>query len=188
MRNQMLRLYLARGQVKLSPAIRYDNALELDGCGIVITGGSLKNAKAYLRRTPVECLDIVRGDLHLPFSRTLLWDGLCHLRHDLVPAGFYRLTTGWQVAAPIHSYEELAQDIGTDDDKERTLEIVRDLRVPVYDPRTVYMRRCSDTERFLEVWQGERGGDERFAFLRALYIVKPVICALPPTWIKKDRR
>jgi hypothetical protein len=188
LRNQQLRLFLAKGMVELSRAIRYGNALALDGCGIVVTGGDFDNAKAYVNKNVISDVEVVSAELSLPFSRTLLWDGLCHLRLDLVPAGFFRLTTGWQVAAPVYSYKRLAKDFGDDDDRERTKAVVRDLRVPVYDPRTVYVRRCGDTERFMDVWRDERGGDDRLAFLRALYIVKPTICALPPTWIKTNGR
>lgn len=190
LRNQQLRLYLAKGQVELAPTIRYDGALGLDGCGIVVTGGDFENAQRYVAQKNLCGIEMVDDVMNLPFPRTLLWDGQCHLRLDLMPAGFFRLTTGWQVAAPIYSYKKLARDMGDADDRQHTLEVVRDLRVPVYDPRTVYVRRCGDTERLLEVWRDEREqvSDGRLAFLRALYIVKPTICALPPTWIKTNGR
>ena len=194
LRNQALRLCLAKGQVELSGFIRYDNALDLDDCGIVVTGGTLENAKRYVAKFSRE-MTITAGGLELPYPRTLFWDGKTHLRLDLMPAGFHRLTTGWQVAAPIYSYTILAKDLGDEADRERTKAIVRDLRVPVYDPRTIYVRRCSDTERLLGVWCEERAGfsvdqqeKDMLALLRALYIVKPTICALPPSWIKANGR
>lgn len=190
LRNQALRFYLANGQVELDPTVRYDGALALDGCGIVVTGGDFENAQKYVAQKNLCGIEMVDDVMGLHFPRTLLWDGQCHLRLDLLPAGFFRLTTGWQVAAPIYSYKKLARDLSTEADRERTVGIVRDLRVPVYDARTVYVRRCGDTERLIETWRDERehGDDDRLAFLRALYLVKPVICALPPTWIKANGR
>ena len=181
-KNQQLRILLAKGQIEIQSQA-YKTALDLVACGIVITDGDLSNAQTYIARAS-RYLEVVGGEMRLAFSRTLFWDGKCHLRLDLMPVGFHRLTTGWQVAAPIYSYTTLAKDLGDEEDRARTLEIVRDLRVPVYDPRLVYVRRCSDTERLMQVWEAEGGGDERLVFLRALYIVKPTVCALPPSWIK----
>ena len=51
------------------------------------------------------------------------------------------------------------------------------------------MRNSPDGARFLETWRAEcgdgngTGGDERLAFLRALYLVKPLFCALPRSWL-----
>ena len=182
-----IKLLLARGQIEI-PKNVYKTALDLDGCGIVVTGGDLSNAKKYIGQTNAE-LEIIKGGLRLPYPRTLIWDGASKLRLDLMPIGFHRLTTGWQVAVPIFSYETLAKDIGTEEDRKRTKEIIKDLRVPFYDTRTVYIRRCADTERLIRVWKEQRGGgDDRLAFLRAAFIVKPTICALPISWMHGGRR
>jgi hypothetical protein len=182
-KNQQLRILLAKGQVEIQPQA-YKTVLDLVDCGVVIIDGNLENAQKYIAKASRH-IEVVGDDVRLAFPRTLLWDGQCKMRLDLMPVGFHRLTTGWQVAAPIYSYQVLAQDIGDEEDRARTLEIVRDLRVPVYDSRMVFVRRCGDTERLMEAWEAEGGGDERLALLRALYIVKPTICALPPSWIKR---
>jgi len=69
------------------------------------------------------------------------------------------------------------------DDEMRTYtqKVVRDLRVPLYDIRFMVMRRCENTRRLLEVWEGE-GEYTRLSFLRSLYRVKPLVLALPCTW------
>lgn len=186
LRNQALRYYLANGQVELSKHIDYGNALALDGCGLVIPKGAVDAARKYIARGILRDIEIHPGVMGLPFPRSLLWDGTSKIRIDLVPVGFHRLNTGWQVAAPVHSYQTLARDLGDDTDRKTTKDVIRDLRVPVYDTRMVFVRRCGDTERLMEVWRRESamGGNDMLAFLRALYIVKPTICALPPTWIK----
>ena len=81
-------------------------------------------------------------------------------RRDFLRVGF-RFIEHWQMAVPLWSYTELACHIGTETDREKTKAVIRDLRVPVYDPRVVFMRKCEDTERFLRTWKDERAsGDE----------------------------
>lgn len=121
----------------------------------------------------------------LPFERTLMWDPKAVLRLDLVPAGL-RFLDRWQVAAPLWSYTELARDIGTENQRELTAAVIRDLRVPVYDTRVLFLRKCPDSDQLLSVWRDEQkepDGDLRLSFLRALYRVKPLVLALPTTWI-----
>ena len=80
-------------------------------------------------------------------------------------------------------YDELASRFGSNEERDRTEEIIHDLRVMVYDPRCLFIKRCTDTEHLIEMWAAERGqGSHKLAFLRALYIVKPLICALPISW------
>lgn len=125
---------------------------------------------------------------HLVWSKTLLYNPSLRLRKELVPIGFHLLDT-WQVAAPLWDYKKLASDQGDETDQARTLAVVRDLRVPLFSPDLIFIRRCGDTERLLKTWHKEQadGGDLRFSLLRAIYRVKPLILALPTTWIGKDR-
>jgi len=55
----------------------------------------------------------------------------------------------------------------------------------------VFVRRCPDTRRLVETWHAERArfpsGEDRLAFLRALYIVKPLVCDLPTVWTNRGR-
>lgn len=120
------------------------------------------------------------ADIGLPFSYTLLWDGQTPLRIEKLQAGFHELLT-WQVVCPLVVYDVLAKDVGTDDDREYTQSVIRELRVPLYQAGLVWLKRCEDTERFVANWQ-QQTGDKRLAFLRALYECKPLICPLPYTW------
>ena len=126
-------------------------------------------------------LGVTEGEgLDLPYPMTLLWNPKLRLRGELVPVGFHLLNT-WQVAAPLWDYKELACHVGTDDDRECTQDVVRDLRMPLYDTRLIFVKRCGDTKALIDTWREEEG-DEKHAFLRALYKVKPLILALPVTW------
>ena len=116
----------------------------------------------------------------LPWDLTLVASG--SVPWSLVDAGF-RALERWEVAAPIDG--QLAEDVGGESDRERTRAVVRDLRAPLYSIDLVLIRRCEATERLIEAWRAERGGDERLAFLRALYRAKPLILALPKTWLQQ---
>ena len=147
--------------------------------GVVIRGGDFKAAR---KRLPTSHLQVVAGDKELPFESTLLWSPPAPLRRELLPVGFLRLEKGWQLAVPLLSYEKLASTLGSPEDRTRTSKVVPDLRVLVYDTRLMFVKRCTDTERLMKIWSTEPG-DERLAFLRALFAVKPIICALPQKWV-----
>jgi hypothetical protein len=79
--------------------------------------------------------------------------------------------------------------VGTPAERERTKAVIRDLRVLLYAHELLFVRDSPDGRRFIETWRAEcgdgngSGSDERLAFLRALYLVKPVFCALPRSWL-----
>lgn len=147
--------------------------------GVVVRGGNLKDAR---KRLPTTRLRVVAGGKELPFASTLLWSPPAPLRAELLPIGFLRLERGWQLAVPLLSYERLASTVGTPQGRALTQKVVPDLRVLLYDTRLIFARRCADTERLMEVWAKE-SGNEQLAFLRALFAVKPIICALPQKWM-----
>ena len=151
-------------------------------CGIVVYNGASETVREIVHRR-FSSLDVVDGEIRLEFAQTLLYDNTCPLRLDLAPIGFHRLTTGWQIAAPLWNYSQLARDVGTEEERARTQDVIHDLRVPLYDTRLVYVRRCPQTQAFIELWKSERQrGDDKLAFIRALYKSKLIMCALPVTW------
>ena len=124
----------------------------------------------------------------LPWEYTLLWEPSCTLRYDLLPVAFAWLEK-WSICAPLFSYQQLARDLGTAEDRALTERVTHELRVPVYETRQLFLRRNDEAERLLSTWEVERAnlsgkGDERLAFLRALYVVKPLVLALPATWLE----
>lgn len=119
----------------------------------------------------------------MPWERTLIWNSACPLQPSTVAVGLGLLDV-WDIAMPLWDYKVLAQNVGTEADQARTKRIVRDLRVPLYETRIIFIKKCKTTENLLETWldEGEEGGDTRLAFLRAFYQVKPLMLALPVTW------
>ena len=107
---------------------------------------------------------------------------------DLVQAGFHFIER-WDAAAPLWRYGKIASDIGTPSDQKRTRAITRDLRLLLYAPELLFVRDSEAGRALVETWRAEcdpstgSGGDERLAFVRALYIVKPIFCALPRSWL-----
>lgn len=151
--------------------------------GVVVRTAGVENTQAALAGAYPD-LTIIEGE-GLNFSKTLLLDGNLSPRPSIVGLGFKLLDT-WQVAAPLFSYETLARDVGTEADRQQTAKMIRDLRVPFYDTRLIFMRRCSATLQLLEAWKEERqlDSDDRLAFLRAIYQVKPTLCAGPVGWVE----
>ncbi len=125
--------------------------IDVGRCGVVL----LRESEAAFARLEALGLPVQVGEPHIAFERTLIWDPAVPLRVDLIPAGFHFLES-WQAAAPIHSYEQLARDLGVEADRQRTEAVIRDLRVPAYDPRVLFLRRCPEAEQLLEAWMEEQ--------------------------------
>jgi hypothetical protein len=102
---------------------------------------------------------------------------------DLISAGF-NFMVRWDAAAPLWRYGVTAADLGTPAEKQATVRVTRDLRIPVYAPELLFVKDSDDGRALVATWRREcEHGDERLAFVRALYIVKPRFCALPRTWL-----
>jgi len=125
----------------------------MPGCGIIALAGA-DEIKASLPN-----MDVMRlGELpdELPCNFALILNGLRGFRLDLMANGF-QLLERWQMAAPLWSYTELACHIGSEADRAQTKAIIRDLRVPVYDVRAVFVRKCDETAEVLRQWKAECG-------------------------------
>ena len=121
------------------------------------------------------------GVWELRWHKTAFWSTDAPVNLAFFAIGF-GLVTRWEIAVPMWNYDHLARDEPMDDDERAyTEEIIRDLRVPLYDIRFMVIRRCENTRRLLETWEGE-GEWTRLSFLRSLYRVKPLCLALPVTW------
>jgi hypothetical protein len=142
---------------------------------------TLRAKKAGLGLTVTDSWD-------LPYVRTLFAAPGTIIPWDLIPAAMHFLER-WDIAAPLWRYGVLAKDQGTPADQKRTEAVIRDLRVLLYAHELLFVRNSPDGLRFLETWRAEcgdgngTGSDERLAFLRALYLVKPLFCALPRSWL-----
>lgn len=155
------------------------------GAGVVAYGDDQTQVDqaALLLRKLLPGLAVQTADEpKLSFSRTLLWNTAFPVRIELVSAGL-RLLRTWEIAAAVHSYDELASAHGTPEERIKTAQAVHDLRVPVYDPRLLFVKRCRVGQEFMRVWKAE-SGEARLALLRSLYAVKPLLCPLPTTWLQ----
>lgn len=136
-------------------------------------------------------LPVQQGSRQLPFHRTLLWDtGNVPFRTSLLLAGYHLLDV-WELAVPIYDPDVvLAKDFGHEAARQYTESIIHDLRVPVYNTGLMFIRRCPNTELLMQAYEEYIQQDLGFdlAFLCALYRVKPLIYALPYTWLTIDGR
>lgn len=116
----------------------------------------------------------------LRWLKTMYWDASTVPALEVIPTA-WDLLDRWEVVAPLLSYDTLAKDIGTPEDRALTEALILDLRVPVYDTRVIFLRKCQAIEDLMAAWAGEPG-DRRLAFMRALWTVKPLILSTPATW------
>lgn len=155
------------------------------GAGVVAYGedkNEVEQSALFLRKLLAGLAVQTAEEPKLAFSRTLLWDVSLAVRPELISAGL-RLLRTWEIAAVVQSYDELASANGTPEDRGKTAQLVHDLRVPVYDPRLLFVRRCRNGQEFLKGWRSETG-EPRLALLRSLYAVKALFCPLPTTWLQ----
>jgi len=157
------------------------------GCGVVALGTLNGGVEGLQQQWGVDVLAAPAVPIPLPFYRTLLWDTRLSLTGLQMPTGF-TLLESWQVAAPLHHYDTLANTLGDEAERERTAAVIRDLRVPVYNTVLIWLRRCEAAAALLAAWaeEYEEGGNRDLAFLRALYRTKPLILPLPFHWATND--
>jgi len=178
---QTAMLWLSRGEAEI-PSFKREQTLITGEAGVVIRAATVEPFKAQFQLIKME-LTLTTGEPCIAFKNTLIWNPAAQLRTELISAGFGMLET-WEIATPLYSYDELAIHIGSDEDRKRTQKVVRDLRIPVYDTRLIFVRNCENTRNLFDAWTNEMDahGDERLAFMRAFYQVKPLMLALPATW------
>ncbi len=128
-------------------------------------------------------LAVTVGEPSIAYERTLIVGAGVNVPWPLLDAAWDWLER-WDCAAPLWRYGVLAQNVGGPSERERTEVITRDLRIPLYATELLFVRQSEATEQLLTVWQAE-DGDERLAFLRALYQVKPLFLALPRSWLSE---
>jgi hypothetical protein len=163
---------------------------ELDDCGILVRNGYAMEAAALAEKYG---LKTAGGDVALPFPRTLLWSPSLELTPKQANLGFARVDgseySGWEMAAMLAGNKMLACEVGPEDDRRATREVVGDGRLPVYDVRALWVRRTPQTTRIVAAWaEGMReGADERHAFLRAVYTNPVRLCTLPHRWLMQWR-
>ncbi len=174
-------LWLSRGDAEI-PSYRKEQFKQGEA-GVIIRG--VEDATSFQPRFDQSKLNLtlITGEPYIAFDKTMIWHPNVTLRPELIGAGFSFLDT-WEIAAPLYSYDELAVHIGNEVERERTKAVIHDLRTPVYDTRLIFVKHCETTQRLFKLWldENESGDDERLTFMRAYYMIKPLMLALPVTW------
>jgi len=186
-RNLEIKQRLAAGEIALYTNTGDADVFEPDECGIVT---SVRDIRLPKLGSAANALSISYSlEPMIPYLYTFYYTG-GKFREEMLPISFDQLQK-WEAAVPIESFDILAESIGTVKERNYTLKIIGDLRVPVYDVRQMYFRKCEATFALTEAWKEEKEKfpEPRLAFLRALYQNPLLILALPPTWregIKKE--
>ena len=136
-------------------------------------------------------IKLQHGDtIKLPWERTLLWRTRTPITPEGAALGLMRIDaenpdSAWEMAAMLKGVTLLARDVGTELEQERTLEVLGDLRLPVYETGILWVRRTETTEEVIRQWQAEvsAGADEQHAFIRTIYTHPVILCTLPANWV-----
>ena len=183
-RNMEIKTRLAAGQIAIFADTGDARIFEPNECGIVTPVTSLRLDKLGAAANTLSITN--SAEPIVPYLYTFYYTG-GKFREEMIPIAF-ELLRKWEMAIPIESFNILASSIGSREEKAYTLEIIGDLRIPVYDVKQVYFRKCSATFALVECWKEEMArftdpvSDKRMAFLRALYLNPLLILALPPSW------
>lgn len=172
--------WMADGKCEIHKLDAREAVQNLADCAVSLYGNGMGQVQVAInQRYP--SLDVVSGKGFIA-RRMMFLDTSARIKPEMIMVGLGLLQAGWQIVVPLEDYDVLARDVGSEEDRARTEEMIHDLRVPVYDPRLIFARRCEAAKDLLATWE-EEGGDE-LAFLRALHRVKPLVNALPPFWIE----
>jgi hypothetical protein len=183
--NQEMLDLLARGLVETNTLTLKQNFAGCD-LGVVARGGT-PTAGMFAGYG----LGTIESDaFDLPWERTALWDVRLPMTAEAIALGLIRVdgreeAPAWEMAAMLAGHTQLARDIGSDEEQARTLAVLGDLRLPVYETGILWVRRTEATEEVIQLWRAEveAGAEERHAFLRTIYTRRLLLNTLPADWI-----
>lgn len=183
-RNQEMRRLLEAGVIQTTPQVLRAE-YKVDNAGLLLRDGAVKphNVAAY----GLKCQEA--DGLTLPWERTVILGAGAALQASSIIIGLSRIEAGrgvgWEMAVLLDDHRKLARDVGTEEEKAKTIDVVGDLRLPVYDTSVLWVRRTEATEDWLAAFRDELvdGADEAHAFLRTLYTRRLMLCTLPAGWI-----
>jgi hypothetical protein len=154
--------------------------------GILLLGtDEVIESRARRYKVSLRCGEVVE----LPFEKTLITTPGTRIPWDLLLAA-WRLLENWDAAVPLWRYDVTAASVGTAEEQAATRVVIRDLRVLLHAYELLFVRRNEAGEALVAAWVEEcaappapQRGEQRLAFLRALYRVKPRLCVLPTSWL-----
>lgn len=135
-------------------------------------------------------VSVTYGEIGLPYLYNFIWDPVEPVSTQLINYGWLRISQlnpkeeRWSMAASLTSLDDTLLDYGDEEDKEKALTLLGDLRVPVYKPGLLWIYRTRETEKFVEEYKHQLalGGSKHHCFIRALYKCQVKICTLPTDW------
>ena len=190
---QMAQLWLSRGEAIIPQREEYKQLGISPGSGVVLIteeepGKAHEAAKKML--LPYSGIQVFVSVVPLlAYDRTVIIKSGVKFRVDMIPVGL-SLLDKWELAIPILDYDNIASKVGSQAERDKTRELLHDDRVPLYDTRLMFAKRCKNTTTLFDRWQQEvaGGAEERHAFLRSLYQTPMLVLALPVTWTNQNVR
>jgi hypothetical protein len=183
--NQEMLELLAEGKIQTNALDIKNNFVGCD-MGVLIRGGNVPDDLFTCYGIEVRHSEA----FDLPWERTALWDVRVPMTAECIALGLMRVdgreeAPAWEMAAMLTSQSQMARDVGTKDERARTLETLGDLRLPVYKTGILWVRRTQATEEVIQLWRAEveAGAEERHAFLRTIYTRRLLLNTLPADWI-----
>ncbi len=176
------RRLLAEGRIEIPELSSPDDqTMLMENCGLVIWEQK-EGYEKVVEEYPALDYTLEKHKPELVYYKNIFWDGKSAIDPKLFPLGVSRLDS-WQIAVPVLDMVTLAEDLGTEEEREHTKEVIYDLRVPVYDTGIIFARRSYHTEKLFDLWDPHDGNRE-LGFIRSLYQACPVLLTLPTNWRK----
>ena len=185
-KNMEMRELVEARQIETTPQVLRAE-YKVDDAGLLLRDGAVKPKDAATYGVACQAAD----GLTLPWKRTVILARGASISTTSIIIGLSRIEAGrgvgWEMAVMLKDMRRLARDIGPEAEQAKTLDVVGDLRLPVYDTSVLWVRRTEATEDWLAAWAEELadGADEAHSFLRTIYTRRLMLCTLPAGWIGK---
>lgn len=176
---------LASGKAEIPRQDIMSDVAGFNECGILIRG----EEQELLFDSRIE---VSFGEISLPYENvTVLLKPNYYITWKAIEAGLLRITNfedtdaePWEMMAMLFDNDVTADDVGTEDERAKTKELIGDLRLPVYDTDILWVRKTDSTEAVIDRWvkELETSNDEKHSFLRALYAERAMMLTLPSGW------
>lgn len=165
----------------------YDVSKEyVDYTAGIVTVGSVNQNLLNNIRQDIPGIELTHSDdYYMFYSENMIWNNGVNIRRENLFVGF-KLLKNWQLAVPLHSYDDLAiHQTMTKDEKSYIKAAIKELRVPIYNTDLMFVRRCDETQELFNQWEIEKTIIENnsLSFHVAMYKTNPVLCALPVNWV-----
>ena len=154
---------------------------------VMIRGGRDEVIESRARKAGLVVSMLDAGETPALPGKMLIVQAGTRVPWDLLPAAWHFLDR-WDAAVPLWRYGVLAADVGTAEEREATRLVVGDLRLLLHSCELLFVKGNEASQQLVATWLADSDENERLAFLRAVYQVKPRLCVLPTTWLAEVRQ